>query len=392
MKSTDVAIIGAGPYGLSVSAHLRRRGVAHAIFGKPLETWRERMPAGMGLKSDPFASNLSDPDQAHTLEAYRRERGEPYGATNWIVPLETFIDYGRWFQARAVPDLDQREVTHLETADAGFVLTLSDGEQLAAKRVVAAIGIRDFAYVPPFLAQAPGELVSHSSMVPDPKRFAGKDVTVLGSGASAIDLTALLNEAGASARLVARAPGLSFHAGDQALRGWLAKLRRPTSGVGPGWKNLFVTEAPAAFAGLPESVRISMVKQMLGPAAGRGMRDRIEGKVSVLAGASISAVDRRGDRLVLSLMTPAGAESVEADHLIAATGYRPDVSRLGMLSPALRQRIAVVEQAPRLRTDFQSSVPGLFFVGPASAYRLGPGQRFVYGAAFAAKTVVRALS
>ena len=53
---TRVVIIGAGPYGLSVAAHLRAHGVAFRIFGAPLDSWRNHMPVGMMLKSDGFAS------------------------------------------------------------------------------------------------------------------------------------------------------------------------------------------------------------------------------------------------------------------------------------------------------------------------------------------------
>lgn len=59
---TRVAIIGAGPYGLSIAAHLRAYGIPFRIFGAPLDSWRRHMPVGMMLKSDGFASSLSAPD------------------------------------------------------------------------------------------------------------------------------------------------------------------------------------------------------------------------------------------------------------------------------------------------------------------------------------------
>ena len=61
-KFCQTAIIGAGPYGLSLAAHLAAAGADFRIFGKPLTSWRDHMPKGMMLKSDGFASNLSAPD------------------------------------------------------------------------------------------------------------------------------------------------------------------------------------------------------------------------------------------------------------------------------------------------------------------------------------------
>jgi cation diffusion facilitator CzcD-associated flavoprotein CzcO len=357
-----------------------------------MQTWRQRMPAGMTLKSDPFASNLYDPAGRLTLKAYMASIGEAYDATAWSVPLETFVAYGHWFQGYAAPDLDPREVRYVEASDREFTLTLADGEAVRAKQVVLAVGIRDFAYVPPALAELSSPFVSHSSEVADPSRFAGRDVTVVGGGASAIDLTTLLLEAGASPRLVARAPRLEFHSGDQGRRGWLEKLRRPTTGVGPGWRSLLVSEAPGVFARLPERMRLQTVRRMLGPAAGKGVRERIEGKAPLLVGHSITSIQPRSDGLSIELESSGGSARVETDHLIAATGYRPDVSRLGFLSPSLMRRIELVEGAPKLGFGFESSVPGLYFVGLAAAYRFGPVQRFAYGAGFAARTVAAKLS
>jgi cation diffusion facilitator CzcD-associated flavoprotein CzcO len=56
----ETAIIGAGPYGLSIAAHFRSRGISFRVFGRPMDSWLRHMPKGMHLKSDGFASNLSD--------------------------------------------------------------------------------------------------------------------------------------------------------------------------------------------------------------------------------------------------------------------------------------------------------------------------------------------
>ena len=70
----DVAILGAGPYGLSIAAHLAQRGLSFRIFGKPMQSWLQ-MPCGMTLKSEGFASSLYDPEGALPLGRYSQERG-----------------------------------------------------------------------------------------------------------------------------------------------------------------------------------------------------------------------------------------------------------------------------------------------------------------------------
>src|SRR5580692_9850358 len=110
----NTAIIGAGPYGLSVAAHLRRSGVPFRIFGRPMDSWRAHMPKGMSLKSDGFASNLSDPDDRFTMEKFCAERGIPYAHTGIPVKLDTFTEYGLAFQERVVPELEDKMVASIE--------------------------------------------------------------------------------------------------------------------------------------------------------------------------------------------------------------------------------------------------------------------------------------
>ena len=152
-----VVIIGAGPYGMSIAAHLRARGIGYRIFGKPMSNWQTKMPRGMLLKSDGFASNLSDPQDHFTLEAFCAERGLPYAPEGHPVPREDFIAYGQAFQQRFVPEVEGREIVEIRRSGGAFAVQLDDGELLAADKIVIAIGISDFPYVPPKLAELPAE-------------------------------------------------------------------------------------------------------------------------------------------------------------------------------------------------------------------------------------------
>src|SRR6202020_607412 len=148
----DVAIVGAGPYGLSVAAHLRGAGVNYRQFGLPMHLWRDAMPRGMFLKSQGFASNLSDPERTHTLEAFCRKTGQPYASYGLPVPLDNFISYGQWFADELVPGLEEILVTDIVRTGNAFDLSLSDGTQATARNVVLAVGVEHFARVPALLA------------------------------------------------------------------------------------------------------------------------------------------------------------------------------------------------------------------------------------------------
>src|SRR5207244_10698372 len=134
----DVVVVGAGPYGLSTAAHLLGRGLRVAVFGRTLEMWRDRMPKGMLLRSHWWATNLSDPRQGHGFEQFVKDSGHD---RSYPLPLQTFVDYGLWFQQRAAPDVDETYVSSIERQDGGFVITLEDGREGGTRAVVRAIGV-----------------------------------------------------------------------------------------------------------------------------------------------------------------------------------------------------------------------------------------------------------
>jgi len=390
---TQVAIIGAGPYGLSIAAHLRSLGIPYRIFGTPLDTWQRHMPAGMTLKSDGFASCLSDPDDKGTLAAYCAERDIPYHPTEIPVKLEDFNAYALDFQRRFVPDVEDRQVISLERSGDGFSLKLDDGESLQAPLVVGAIGITHFAQMPAELAAVP-DLATHASAHHDLSGFAGKDVIVIGAGSSAVDIATLLAEAGARTSLVTRAPKVKFGSiATQGGRSVWEKMRHPSTGLGPGWRSWLCENVPGTFRFLPGDLRLKIIKKHLGPFAAGVMKARFDAGVKVRLNENIVRATEDNGRVRLALRNADGSQSeMVADHIIAATGYSPDVSRLTFFSDGLRSAIRTHAKMPVLSKTFESSVPGLYFVGPPAVNTFGPLMRFMVGSQYVAPRVARDLA
>jgi hypothetical protein len=394
--TTDTAVIGAGPYGLSVSAHLRARGADLRTFGQPLHTWRTAMPKGMMLKSDGFASNLSAPGPGSLLADYCAEHELPYHPTDLSVPLQTFVDYGLDFQRRHVPDLEQTDVRSVERDGRLLRITPATGEELTARKVVVATGITHFAAVPRELAHLSPDLVSHSSAHHVLDRFRGQRVTVLGAGASAVVVAVSLAAAGARTSLVARSPRVRFSS-PPGPRSWAEKLRSPGSGLGPGWKSRASCDAPDLFRVLPAPWRPEIVRRHLGPSSAWHLQSDFEAHVEVHTGRTLDRADavEDGVRLVLGCRhgdREASPLVVEADHVICATGYHADVQRLGFLSPSIRSDLRTLGSSPVLSRSFESSVRDLYFLGLPAAVSFGPLMRFMYGDRFAARRIVRSLT
>lgn len=384
-RQTPIAIIGAGPYGLAIAAHLRALGIDFRIFGEPMESWREHMPAGMLLKSEGFASDLYDSHRSFTLKRFCEQSGLPYADIGLPVPLETIVAYGLSFQMQFVPRVERRMVTRLSRGPAGFELQLDDGEVLQSQRVIVAVGHRPFSYIPPNIAHLPSELVSHSSDHSDLSQFRGLDVVVIGGGASALELAALLHEAGAQVRLLARQASVSFTS-KPAERSLLNRIHYPMSGLGGGWANLFFADAPRLFRYFPRQLRSHVVKTVLGPAGGWFVKERVVGRIPILAGHVIErAALIRGGRLCLSTRGPLGQHHLTTEHIIAATGYAVNLGRLRFICKDVRDAVRTVGNVPELSANFECSVPGLHFIGLASTHWFGPVMRFLFGANYTAR-------
>lgn len=391
--SVDVAVIGAGPYGLSLAAHLRARGVEHRIFGEPMGPWKTNMPLGMLLKSYPWATSLSDPESEFDLKSFCTERALPYHDELMPLPLSRFIDYGETFQARYVPAVERKTLIALEPGSGVLRATFDDGETVYARRVVVSIGLHPFKRLPQEAAHLPTELCSHSGEYGSLETLDGSEVIVVGSGSSATDLAALIHEQGIAVSLVARRPKLNFADGPRH-RSLLARAAAPMSGIGHGWTLATCAKYPQLIRHLSKDLRVRLANhRALGPLGGAFVKDRVVGQVPVRLSQAIRGIETRNGKVMLDLIDSTGARrSMRADHVIFATGYKVDMSRLGFLSQTLLRRMQLVDGAPQLSADYETTVPGLHFIGPAAANSFGPVCRFVYGTRHPARHLARHLS
>jgi thioredoxin reductase len=390
----QVAIVGAGPYALSIAAHFRHRGIPYRIFGRPMDSWLTRMPKGMLLKSDGFASNIYGPDGNFTLKHFCAERQSEYSDTAIPVQLETFAAYGLAFQERLVPELEDRLVVSLDRSPDGFLLRIDNGEAVHTRRVVLAVGITHFDLVPANLAHLAPEFLSHSSCHHDLTSFRGRKIVVIGGGASAIDLAALLHQADAEVQLVARQASLKFHdrqSVDKPHFSW-ERIRRPQSGLGPGLRSRFFANAPGIFHYLPERLRLSIVRTQLGPSGGWFAKDMVMEKIPLLLGYTIAGAEAEDGQVRLYLRAADGTErEILAEQIIAATGYSVDLGRLTFLSEGIRSNVKTAGGAPVLSSSFESSLSGLYFAGIAAANSFGPVMRFAFGARFTARRLTQTM-
>jgi len=376
-----VVVVGAGPYGLSAAAHLNACGVNVRVFGETMSFWDRHMPEGMCLRSPWEASQLSDPARSLTIDAFQAATGERVSRP---IPISRFVAYGRWFQSRAVSNIEQRKVVEIEKDTAGFRVVLADGEAVRCGRVIIAGGIGPFAVRPPQFAGLPRELASHSSEQRGLTSFRGKRVVVIGGGQSALESAALLHESQADVELLIRESTVQW----TWQRPWLHTFR-PVGAVLYAWPDVgppFISHAvarPSFYRMLPRWLQDSWRAKSIRPNGVGWLKPRLR-DVNISTGLAVLSASTRGSQVELQLSD--GSHEL-VDHVLMATGYRIDVRKYEFLSDSLVSGLRLIGGYPVLGRNFESSVPGLHFLGAPAVWSYGPLMRFVAGADFAARTV-----
>jgi len=154
--------------------------------------------------------------------------------------------------------------------------------------------------------------------------------------------------------------------------------------MGHGRKNWVLENVPWLLHYLPARLRLSFTRKHLGPLPAWWLRDRAIDKFPILEGHEVIGASAVGDKVQLRVRRLGAADvCLSVDHVIAGTGYEVDVDRVPFFDRELASQIQRWERAPRLSRNFESSVKGLYFIGPAAAASFGPLLRFVCGSYYA---------
>jgi len=406
-----VVVIGAGPHGLSAAALLRDAGVPTRTFGEPLGFWRTQMPPEMMLRSSPRASSIESPARMTKLSHWAQEHGREIGR---IVSIGDFIAYGQWFAQRLVPDLDERLVADVRTGGSRFVVTLVDGEEVVASRVVVGTGLAPFAHVPPLWREFDAPLVTHTAWNAPSSAFAGQRVAIIGAGQSALEAAAILSEAGAASvevlgrgseifwlgRWVAPAPSAAAGNGtgpvpteerppEQTFRARHGLHWRPAPTDVGGRLTSWVGAAPDVVRRLPRSVRTPLTSFCIRPAGAFWLPDRLR-SVTITLGVNVSAVTPLASGGGVELRLDDGSMRA-VDRVVLGTGYAIDVRRYPFLGASVLAGLRTRDGSPLLGRGLESSVPGLHFTGAPAAESFGPVMRFVVGTSYTGPAIVQAV-
>src|SRR5947199_4421149 len=321
MQTTELLIIGAGPYGLSIAAYAKDSGLDVAVVGETMAFWKHNMPRGMLLRSG-LDWHL-DASGVYTFEAFLEERRIPRTTVDPI-PVETFREYVEWFRKSKQIDVQALRVNRVCRVDGQFEAYCDNRETIRAHRVVAAPGLAPFTNVPTEVSVGlPRDRVAHTATLVDFHRLAGKRCLILGGRQSAFEWAALMIEEGVeSIDVVYRHDTPRFVVSDWSftdammentlrVRGWFRRLdRREQEAIGKQfWSTGRLQLEPWLWP------RVNKKNVRLWP----------NSRISEWRATSSGTIEARLDR----------GDSLVVDEVLCATGYRVDLSRVTYLEGEL---------------------------------------------------------
>jgi thioredoxin reductase len=371
MGDVELLVIGAGPYAYAAAAHARARGIRTRVVGRPMGFWRDQMPTGMFLRSG--RDWTLDADGVHSFAAYFEEKGLSPEEHDPI-PISVFLDYTEWFREQKGLDVEEVMVASLTKPDGRFVATLRNAETITADRVLAAPGIAHFAQLPDWYDDVPADRRSHTSERVVFDDLAGARVGVIGGRQSAYEWAALLNDHGAgSVDVIHRHDTPTF-----AKVSWaFVNAYVDQTETERGWWRQLTDERRQEIAMEFWRVGRLTLEPWLTPRLDPAV-------VTSRSQTAVAGVAVREGVVALELST---GETLEVDHVVAATGYRANLTAVPYLRGVL-DRVSVTDGFPDLSPGFETTLPGLFVTGFAATRDFGPFYGFTKGCPSAARIAV----
>ena len=215
-RHVPVAIVGGGQAGLSVSYHLKQRGIAHLVFEKhtAAHTWATQ-------RWDTFC--LVTPNWQCDLPGHRYDGPDPDG----FMRKDEIVAYLEAFVAKVRPPIREGvAVTRVaRRADGLFAVQTSEGDYTADEIVVASGGYHT-PIIPRLAERLPPAITQiHSNAYRNPAQLPDGAVLVVGSGQSGAQIAEDLHLAGRQVHLaVGDAPRCArFYRGRDVVA-WLADM------------------------------------------------------------------------------------------------------------------------------------------------------------------------
>ena len=357
-EKTPLLVIGAGPFGLSLAAHLKHKNVEHIHLGQSMDYWKNHMPKEMYLRS--ACDWHLDADNEDTILKYLAAQNLSPADVEPL-SLEFYLGYVNWFQSQKGLAPRPATVTRLSRAGDAFHAELDNGSAIEAQKVVLGVGLRHFKNIPAeYKTLFPADRFHHTADLIDFSALKDKHVLIVGGRQSAFEWAALLHEEGAQeVQLTYRHDTPAFEPSDWT---WVNPILQDMVDQPAWFRNLTQEEKDAVSKRMWREGRLKLEPWLV---------RRISKENIVLHPQThVTACEQTPAALKITL---SDNSALMIDHVILATGYKVDLAQIPMLTAGnFADQINTKNGFPVLDEGFQSSIPNLYFTGFPAAQDFGP--------------------
>ena len=350
MSTTQVLIVGAGPYGLSLANFMSGMGQDFKIIGKPMELWREHTFSGAALRSDMATSEIAHPENAFSIKAFRQQN-ESHPVSE-RVNVQEYREYINWVLEQTSYDIQETYMTRLSRQGDHYLAELESGETITAKQVVIATGVAHHLKIPAEFKTARD--VIHSYFTREIEALQGKKVLVVGAGQSAAEAMEVCQQNDNQVHWYARTEP-RYYSEPLDLPKWIFNL---------------VVKSAGLFRRIPHRI-IQFVFSIFSATTMTPDNER-----------KLADVERFSELPDLKAY----------DHVITATGYNYTLNHMKFLSEELRAALEMRAAMPRIDKNFMSSMRDLYFIGPSTEMFFGPPMKFMIGSQYVAPKLSKILA
>lgn len=378
---TNLLIVGAGPFGLSLSAYCNHQNIENILVGKNMDFWKSNMPNGMYLRSS-FDWHL-DPFDKYTFEKFMKDNDLDL-MENYPVSRDLYLKYTDWFvrKLNIVPKELMIEKIDYSSEKNEFTSYLDNSDQIISKNVVIAVGFKYFKHIPSELLEIiPENKYTHTCDIPDFNQFAGKRCLIIGGRMSAFESAVLLNESDAKEIFVSyRHDTPDFTESDWSwVNDYLDRFITE-----PEWyKNLSDQGKAKLNQDFYKEGRLKM-EPWLTPKLDKD-------NINLLPNTQIKSSRLLTDNKIELVFID--NKKIAVDHVIFATGYEVDINKIPFISSGnILNQLDLDNGFPKLDINLQTNIPGLYMTSISATQDFGSFFGFTVSCNTSSKIIGRALN
>ena len=351
-QKTNILIVGAGPYGLSLANYLAYQKKDFIIVGKSMELWREHTFDNMDLRSDVATSTIIHPENKYSFENYCAKNGHSIEDLKGMLPVTTFRHYLNWCEKSYDFKVQKDYVVKVETKNGKFTSKLKSGVKIESEKIVFATGVAHHLNIPEEIksnAKKSGSKklkILHSYDTAGIAKLKKKNVLVIGAGQSAAESIDVLLQNSNSVDWHSRQKPIFF--------------KEPLNI--PKWLFNIIVYSAWVVRAIPPAIS----KRLLSIFSATTITPNFQPMMEKL--------NQLKDLPDLS----------RYDIIITATGYRYDIRTMDFIGKSILSQLKLRKQMPYVNSAFETSIKGMHFIGPIIEQYFGPAMKFMIGAHYAA--------